>query len=521
MKALKTRWPVMFIVLLTFLCAGCPSPNTPNTPYGTYGYGGNPLANFFSFLRPPYPSPPPYSESNPTTRGFPLMFEASWSPDGQQLALLAYPNSTSTQPPRVYLIDVASGQIRADWAIYNPAALIIEYPYMDQHPLLNWATDGSLLLLQQGGRYDALERVFLHHLRAGAPVETEVIELPLRYNDPQFIAYSHPSLSPDQQHLALFEHLPSGKKDSYGEKLQLMLYDLKARTWRKVGPLLDSNMSQINRPAWSRDQMALYLSLSTPMPETYNPERTISNSRTELFRLRLSDSQLSTLFSPDETTIQSMRLSPDGRYLFGDASNYSARLQAKDFESPDTRLRFISDQSSNFDYTANMLLIELDTGRIDYFSTYLNLDGKALWHGNSRLLMRSHAYTQPQVWKFWDLQTRKFLPDQRLPDTEGLNLGSVLGLSPQSVPQLAVSLYTPCCTLAKIRTGVFLWDMDQKRLRRIGPDVDRLIKDFPGVGLHERPQYDFSQVNKDIPKPSPYTYPTAYPFANPSGYGAL
>lgn len=509
------------LIALAALCQGCPGPNTP--------YGGYSPIKFLG-ITIGYSSPDmsKIPSINPITRGFPLAFEASWSPDGRQLALLAFTYSTSNLPLRVYLLDAASGQIQTDWEVRNPAVVFSEEGYWDPLPALNWASDGSLKLIQQGGQTGMLERLYIHTLRTGASAETSVLYLPQSIKETEFTSYSHPALSPDQRQLAVYEHTIStatSTNSSYGtgyggayyqtvDKLQLTIYDLQTHTRRKAGPVLESGGYQVNRPVWSPDQSAVYVSLATPLPANMPPDSSISSSRTELFRISLSDGKLEKLWSPEQATIQSLRVSPDGKRLLLDLASNPIRdlpaLQAKS-KAP---LSLIP-AGGKLDYGANLIQLEPSSGQIDYFSSELNLSGTPSWHDNHLALMKVITYSQmPPVWRFWNAQTRSLQAELSPPDSGGLTLGAPLGLSPAPARQMALSLYTPCCTLDKLRTGVYLWDLDRKSLKRVGPDIARLMKDFPGVGLHERPQYDFSQVNKDIPTPTPYPYPYPNPYGS-------
>lgn len=502
---MKTRQRLLSGCLLALL-TGCPSANDP---YRRYALSTS--NNVFGFLSG-VPSPPPYVPSNPPTRGFPLNFEAAWSPDGQQLALLAYAPTSPTLPQRVYLLD-ASGQIQSDWAIYNPAVVFYEDAYLDPHPSLNWASDGSLQVLQLGGQPNAVERIFLHRLRPGMPVESRMIPLPLRLNDPDFRYFTHPALSPDHQQLAFFEHLPNNTGNYSTSKLQPIVFDLNSRVARRLGSPLTTTGLQYARPVWSLDQSSLYLGFSTEPPKPGPGAETYTYPRSELFQLRLSDGQSETLYASDDGMFKRIQLSPDGKFLLLDFAYNTARPNKQQFAGPQPRFSLIP-QSGKLDYGANLMRFNLETRHGDYFSTQSGLSSEAFWHGSQSLLLHSEVGIKPQIWRAWDAETRKFEPEQKHPDTPGLSAGTILALSPPPARQLVLSLYTPCCSLEQLRTGAYRWDMQHNQLSRIGPDLARLTQDFPGVGLHERPQYDYSQANKDIKRPA--AYPTYSPVPIPS-----
>lgn len=470
------------LLSLMALGSGCPLPSAYTSPVYSSGYGSGQV------YTPPDTtqsriSSGPYSGLNGSSlniKGFPLMFEAAWSPDGQQLAILAFANTYGEYVPQVYLTDVASGKVTSSWTIRNPAELLTQGTGEDAPPRLSWSSRGdSLMVLQQSGRKQAIERVYLHQLRAGAPVESRVIDLPLRFNQPGFRGFSQVSLAPDHRSLALIER-QAGTRQS--EQLQPQRLDLASDSLSPIGPALPASGFLVERPLWYQDQSRLLL--------LYSPVATDSQSdpgRTRIVSVALNDGQHEIHYESEHIQLRQARLSPDGQKLIAGLAQFTATPDSLGAAS-----RQIFPFDSQPDQGLALTQLSLDSRRSDWFSQQLNLSGSVFWHGNEQFLAGQTSQTSDDSWILWDLPSQSIKARYSRPELSGLKPGQTLALAPYPKLQLAVSLYNPCCTLKNLRTGVHLWDLERRRFTRVGPDIATLVKDFPQLAIHDQTIYGSS-----------------------------
>lgn len=483
---LKTLLPGLIGLTLAALCSGCP---LPSAGYG-YGYGAYAYDSATGAYVPPDTtesriSAGPYSgtaSGTPLFKGFPLSFEAAWSPNGDQIAVFALPNLEDNFFPRVYLVDATSGKVTASWEIRNPATLLYQESDENPPPALNWSRSGdSLMVLQQSGRRQNIERVYLHRLQAGKPVATQIIHLPLRYNDPGFKGFGQIALSPDHRALALLERRVTSKQ---AEQLQLQRYDLSSDSLTPLGAALPSSALPAEPPIWSPDMSRILLLYSPPYASSDKAGQAAGRSR--LVAVRLSNGQTDSLYEPDQVSLHKARLAPDGREWLAELSSLT----------PTENLGLSSQQLFPLDNTTNgtpdkaaaLLRLNLDTGHRQGFSRQAK-NGALFWQGSEQFLAGQPALTNSDSWTLWDLSLQRVTAHYRLPDLAGLKPGRVLASAPYPSRKLAVSLYNPCCILKNLRTGVHLWDLERGTLTRIGPDIATLVNDFPRISLYEKSLY--------------------------------
>ncbi|MEZ0368099.1 MAG: hypothetical protein ACAI44_03320 [Candidatus Sericytochromatia bacterium] len=445
------------------------------------------------------PSPNGYYAQT-SSSDFPLEFEAHWSPDGGKLALFVYPsNPNDYANPRVYLLDARTYQIEADWEIRNPGLVAPKDVYSDRTPYLSWAADGrSLSLLQQSGHYPGFDRLYLHTLKPGsAGVSSRAYNLPLRFNDKSFGGYSHPALAPDQRSVALFEHQPAEGPGTYYEKIQLMRLDLETQALQPLGQALKANSYSFSYatggPVWAPDQTAIYL-LYVPATPDGVPEGTavVYNERTFITRIPISGGQAETLFTPDQASLNQLLISPEGQYLLGNVDRAPEFSEAPVELGPQYHMVPSGSLPQN---GLVMLMLEPAAHQGLWFTSDIGILDLRFWHGNHQIVGEGigqiNEATKTRPWVIWDVASQKPQGRYLLPDLHGLKPGPALDMAPFPARQLAMALYNPCCSLKNLRTGVYVWDMESGGMTRVGPDIARLMKDFPGVGLHDRSQYDY------------------------------
>jgi Tol biopolymer transport system component len=220
------------------------------------------------------PSASLYKE-NPLTLGFPLTFEAQWSPDGKSIALLGMPvQAERYNTPQIYFIDAQSLQLKQSWKIHNPAQISRDW---NAPASLSWSPDSSRIhFFQSGGNPRTVDRLFLHSLTPGSSqIETRMWNLPIKFNNLNFIGFSGPVLAPDQRSVALLEkksatdpEIEKWLKDNsdtaqYTELYALKTYNLDTETLSLNHPVFKSVDYEQIYPFWGPDLDSIYLPHAT------------------------------------------------------------------------------------------------------------------------------------------------------------------------------------------------------------------------------------------------------------------
>ncbi|HVJ09352.1 MAG TPA: hypothetical protein VM554_13310 [Acidisarcina sp.] len=188
------------------------------------------------------------------------VFLATWSPDGQRLAIMA---REPDEPWQIYLLSANGG---------NPQRLLQEYRNAADP---SWSADGRYLVF--GRVYDMMGK-------ENAPRMLDVLDLETGHTTP--IPHSEglfsPRWSPNGRYIAA----------TTLDQQNLMLYDVAARTWTTLAS------TSANNPIWSPDSQTIYFQASL---KEYQP----------LYRVNIRDGRLEQI-----TTLKAFRSVSPGDYFF-------------------------------------------------------------------------------------------------------------------------------------------------------------------------------------------------------------
>ncbi len=454
-----------------------------------------------------FPSTSLYKE-NPLTFGFPLTFEAQWSPDGKSIALLGLPGHAERyNTPQIYFIDAQSLQLKQSWKIHNPAQISQAW---NAPPALSWSPDSSRIhFFQSGGNTLTVDRLFLHSLTPGSSqIETRMWNLPLKFNNLNFIGFSGPVLAPDQRSVALLEKKSATDPEiekwlndnpdnvTYSELYALKTFNLDTETLALNHPVFKSVDYKQPYPFWGPDMGSVYL----PHATNFNSPEFQQHQPSQLWTLsEVKGTQKRNVLQPKDVYVQNQLLSPDGEHLAVNLeSSPVVGHWGVDFEnpletwiSPDSRKPNLHESSESLS-----MIIQLKTGKITWFSAQTKVWNLFFWHGPKQVLGRNRESKTQRDWVLWDIEHPNTSVEYTRPEQPNTKEGQPLAMAAFPKKQVILTLYSPCCKPENLQTGVYLWDLDKHSLTRIGPSITQLQTDFPGVTLYEHSPYDNSYIRE-------------------------
>lgn len=305
--------------------------------------------------------------------------------------------------------------------------------------------------------------------------------------------------------LALLEHLAPDIPLSSDDKLQLKLMNLADQSLQPLGSILTDSLPGYDTTLdWTADQRGLYL--------RYRPFFSESNG-TRITRIGL-DGSTTDVFAPVAIEIGHTRWSPDTAHLLTDIrfqegveSNANWPEDVRPQNPLERILTLVGPPLAPLEASPiHSLLLEPSSGRKTWYTyasdSSTNIESIQFWHGNSQYLNNVWKKGDGPIgktWKLYDLSGEQSLKSYTMPVPAKSVVEKAQGMAPYPSKRMALACYSLCCGTQALNTGVYIWDLENGQLTRVGPTIDQLEEAFPSVGMHERPEYDLSTVSPRQP----------------------